>query len=433
MNRIGIWNAASRHLGRALALAAVGGANVLQAQDPQDLQIEERLARVEDENAELKRQVQALTDDVEGFLLYDVIPTIGEHGVYGLGPAASKVYQQDQGISIGGYGEGIYRNEQGGTSVFDFLRAVIYMGYRFDENWIFNSEIEFEHASTGEEGEVSVEFAYLDRLLAEEYNLRVGLLLLPVGFLNELHEPTTFLSAQRPDTERLLLPSTWRENGAGFFGDVGPFTYRLYGVNGLDATGFTDQGIRGGRQDGSQALAEDFAVVGRADWTDTPGLLAGGSIYYGDSGQDQAGLKGTTTAIYEAHVEYRANGLWTRGIIVHTEIDDVEELNAALGLTGDDSVGEELEGAYLEAGYDILHSLAPDSGHELYPFCRFEWVDTQDDVPTGFFQNPDNDFDVTTFGLHYKPIPQLAFKLDYQDYQGGGSLDRWNLAFGYAF
>ena len=218
--------------------------------------------KVEDENAELKRRVQALTDDFEGFILPDVVPSIGDHGIYGLGPAASKIYQQEQGLSIGGYGEAIYSNEQGGTSTFDFLRGVLYFGYRFNEDWIFNSEIEFEHASTGENGEVSLEFAYLDRLLEEQYNLRMGLLLLPVGFLNELHEPTTFLSAQRPDTERLLLPSTWRENGAGLFGDVGPFSYRLYAVNGLDATGFTDQGIRGGRQDGSQALAEDIAYLG---------------------------------------------------------------------------------------------------------------------------------------------------------------------------
>ena len=222
MNSISICNgrrALPSGLVRGLALAVGCLAVAAPAKALQDSQIEERLMKVEDENAELKRRVQALTDDFEGFMLPDVVPSIGDHGIYGLGPAASKIYQQEQGLSIGGYGEAIYSNEQGGTSTFDFLRGVLYFGYRFNEDWIFNSEIEFEHASTGENGEVSLEFAYLDRLLEEQYNLRMGLLLLPVGFLNELHEPTTFLSAQRPDTERLLLPSTWRENGAGLFGE----------------------------------------------------------------------------------------------------------------------------------------------------------------------------------------------------------------------
>ena len=188
---------------------------------------------------------------------------------YGLGPAASKVYRAERGISIGGYGELVYQHiqevgdeehtllrgkaeeeeedeDQPGDHV-DVRRAVFYFGYKWSDRILFNSEIEYEHAG----GEVSVEFAYLDFLWRPEANLRAGLVLLPVGFVNELHEPTVLLGADRPIVEQRILPTTWREAGFGLFGQAGPFTYRTYIVNGLDASGFTDDGLRGGRQGGT--------------------------------------------------------------------------------------------------------------------------------------------------------------------------------------
>src|SRR5690606_5504586 len=117
-------------------------------------------------------------------------------------------------------------------------------------------EIEFEHASTGQGGEVSVEFAYLDYLATPHLGVRAGMVLVPMGFVNELHEPTTFLGTTRPLTESTIIPTTWRENGAGVFGDIGDFSYRAYVINGLDAVGggssraggFSAAGLRGGRQ-----------------------------------------------------------------------------------------------------------------------------------------------------------------------------------------
>ena len=64
-------------------------------------------------------------------------------------------------------------------------------------------------------------------------------------------------------TERRIIPTTWRENGVGVLGSVGPFAYRAYLLNGLDATGFSPEGLRGGRQKGSRALASDFGFAGR--------------------------------------------------------------------------------------------------------------------------------------------------------------------------
>jgi len=394
--------------------------------------LEDRVDALEQENEELKRRIGIVADEQERFELGSLVPPVGE-SEWGLGPAASKIYGVDSGLSIGGYGEARYQNFAGSskTDTADFLRAVLYFGYRFNENWVFNSEIEFEHASTGEEGEVSMEFAYLDYLHRQSFNARVGLVLIPMGFINELHEPTTFLTAGRPQVERRIMPSTWRELGVGAFGDVGPISYRAYVVNGFDATGFDDDGLRGGRQDGSKAKAEDFAFVARADWTDTPGLLAGGSFYYGDAGQGQVGLGDTNTSIAEVHAEWKAGGLWTRALYTMADVDDVTQLNTALGFVGDESVGEELEGWYVEAGYDLMTWIDPEGSMSLSPYVRYEDFDTQAKVPAGFASSSANSQDIVTIGINFQPIDQIVFKLDYEDWEEGP--DSWNAVVGYVF
>jgi hypothetical protein len=393
----------------------------------QDDDVTERVDELEKRNAELEAKVSALADAQESFTLAGLVPPIGDSH-HGLGPAASKVYAAEEGLSLGGYGEGVYERRNGpANDEIDLLRVVLYLGYKFDEHWIFNSELEFEHA--GEE--VGVEFAYLDYLWRECANFRAGLVLIPMGFVNELHEPPTFLTAKRSEVERRILPSTWRENGAGVFGDAGPVSYRAYVVNGFDATGFAADGLRDGRQNGSEALAEDLAFVGRVDWTDTPGLLAGGSVYLGNAGQDQPGLGSTGTAIGELHAEWRARGLWLRGLVTAAEVDDVAELNAANGFMGSDSVGEELEGFYVEAGYDVCAVLCPGSQQSVSPYARFESVDTQAEVPSGFSSDPANDFDIATVGVNWRPRSNLVFKAEYQDFDA--SPDGWNVAMGFSF
>jgi hypothetical protein len=225
--------------------------------------------------AEIERRLEILAEEVENLKVGEASATVSRDGEWsGLGPAASKVYAKEQGVSIGGYGEALLEffddeREDGlpadKTDRFDFLRAVFYFGYKFSDSWIFNSEIEYEHASTSEGGSVAVEFAYLDYLYRKQLNLRAGLVLLPMGWLNELHEPTVYLGAVRPQTERRIIPTTWRENGIGAYGVLGGFSYRTYVVNGLDASGFSAGGLRAGRQKGSKAKAEDFAWVGRLE------------------------------------------------------------------------------------------------------------------------------------------------------------------------
>src|SRR5439155_524812 len=146
----------------------------------------------------------------------------------------------------------------------DLERAVFYFGYKWTDHVLFNSEIEFEHAVAASDapGEVAVEFAYVDYRVSRGFGVRGGLLLVPMGFLNELHEPPIFHGARRPEVEQVILPSTWRENGLGVYGDAGPLTYRAYLVTSLDAEGFSpDLGVREGRQEGAEALARDLALT----------------------------------------------------------------------------------------------------------------------------------------------------------------------------
>lgn len=364
---------------------------------------------------ELERKVDSVAGEVERFELRDVMPPVGE-SEWGLGPAASKVYQREQGLSIGGYGEFLLSAPAGETDNVDALRAITYIGYKFDEHWLFNSEIEFEHGTTEETsgtddegGSVSLEFGYLDYLHSESLGFRAGLVLMPMGLINEIHEPTTFLSANRPQTELRILPTTWRENGVGVFGDAGGFEYRAYVVNGLNGAEFSASGLRDSRQSGSHAAVDDAAVVGRLDWVDTPGLMVGGSIYYGEADQDSGGLPDMPVAIGELHVDYRPGPWRFRALGAMADIDDADEFNAITG----ENLADELEGYYVEAGFDLL------AGHEkqsLTPFLRWEHVDTQASLPSGFTADSSQDDEILTFGLDYQPIDQIVLKLDYQDW-----------------
>ncbi len=398
--------------------------------------------------AEIERKLEVLAQEIERLRLGEAAAE-ADASQYGFGPAASKVYRTRRGVSIGGYGELLYQAfdstrddgaPSGRTDELDLLRAIVYVGYKFSDRFLFNSEIEFEHAKTGEgeEGEVALEFGYLDYLWKPELGFRGGLLLVPMGFLNELHEPTAFLGARRPGIETAILPTTWRENGFGIFGQAGDWSYRSYVLNGFDASGFTAGGLRGGRQNGSRAKAEDFAWVGRLDWTGVPGLLAGGSAYFGDSGQDLATADGREVdagvSIFEGHLEWKWKGLEARLLGVEAEVDDVALLNDALGFAGAGSIGERMGGYYAQLAYDLF-ARRPRGEQALLPYVRWETYDTQKEVPAGFEESASTDIEILTAGLAYRPIDPIILKFDYQDIDNaaGTGVDQYNIAVGYIF
>ncbi|MGH7510381.1 MAG: hypothetical protein ACREMZ_13050 [Gemmatimonadales bacterium] len=397
---------------------------------------------------QIRQQVEAITRELEELRLGRDVVVEADTAVSGFGPAASKVYKVRQGVSVGGYGEVLYENfagtreddtPSGAIDRFDALRAVVYVGYKFSDKILFNSELEFEHGSTGGAGSVSAEFLYLDYRLSPRFGLRAGLLLPPMGFLNEIHEPPTFLGTRRPETERQIIPSTWRENGIGFFGSTGDLSYRAYLVNGFDASGFSASGLRGGRQNGSEAAAQDLGGVGRLEYTGQLGLTLGASAYVGNAGQgatvpsDPGRTIGARTVIWEGHAQYQARGLDLRGLLAVATLDDASEINELNALTGTASVGERMVGWYVQGGYDVLRGGRTD--HQLVPYVRYEQVDTQDRVPAGFLSNPSNDRRFVTLGAMWKPVSNVSLKTDYQltSNQADTGVNQLNVNLGYLF
>ncbi|MCW5979716.1 MAG: hypothetical protein KIT09_16675 [Bryobacteraceae bacterium] len=394
--------------------------------------------------SELSRQVEILAEEVERLRSSEpeIVVTDDQARQLGLGSSAASVYRRSEGVSIAGYGEMLFEaydgENQSGAPVgtgnrLDFLRAIIYFGYRFNDKFLFNSEIELEHSN-----EISVEFAYIDWIARPELAVRGGMLLVPMGLTNEFHEPTAFLSARRSRTETNLIPTTWRENGAGIVGSAGILSYRAYVVNGLRATGFTADGLRGGRQKGARALATDMAFVGRADVAPMPGVFVGASLYVGDSSQGEitnaAGNEfSVKTTIGEAHAQAQIRGIDFRALYARSSLTNAAELSLAKGLTGADGVGEAQQGGYVQIGYNIFSQVR--EGIELTPFYRFEKLDTQARVAPGFIKDPARDRTYHVFGVSFKPIPNVAIKADYEVTRNAANtgVNQFGLALGYSF
>ncbi|MCX8072643.1 MAG: hypothetical protein N3C12_09350 [Candidatus Binatia bacterium] len=396
---------------------------------------------------EVERRQTIMTDELRRLREAFVLPETRElKSFYGLGPAASKVYGLERGLSIGGYGEANLRtvvgNKGNDSDVFDFLRLVLYVGYKFNDWIVFNSETEFEHASTGKSGEVSVEFANLDFLLHQHANARFGLLLVPVGFINEIHEPPFFFGNVRPPVETVILPTTWRANGFGFYGELLPgLTYRTYGITSLDASGFRSSGIRGGRQSGSLERAEDFSWVGRLDYAFLPNSFIGAAAYVGDQGQGRAygggalGQRqvGAFMQLYEGHVQLRWQRLEFRALGAVTLLDNATRLS--VDPTINQTIGNRMLGYYAEIGYDVLPWIMPGTTQYLAPWFRYSHTDTQQGVPAGLASDNRQNRDYFEAGLQYKPIPQVVLKLDYRnlDAETGTLPDEVRIGAGFVF
>ena len=399
----------------------------------------------------LERKTDVLSQEVERLRTNLAIPEEAQYkSAYGLGPAASKVYQVGKGLSIGGYGEANYQgivSDKGGRNAdgtlktpdnADLERFVLYAGYKFTDKILFNSELEFEHGTTGRNGgTVSVEFAALDFFIDPIANVRAGMVLTPMGFINQIHEPPFYFGNNRPEVERVIIPSTWRELGVGLFGQITPeLTYTTYVMNGMDASAFTSGGIRNGRQSGAQAQAESFGYVGRLDYTPSylTGVTIGGSAYVGESGQNKLYANKNVdvlTQLYEGHVQWKYRGLEMRALGSWGSVGDADVLSTAKK----QAIGSENYGFYTEVGYDILPHIISNTDQYLAPFFRYEQYDTLAKVPVGYADNENLDRQIYQVGLQYKPIPNVVIKADYRNFvaKKGIVADDFNLGFGFIF
>ncbi len=395
----------------------------------------------------IKVQIEVLTEEIEKMKLGPVAEP--EYASFsGLGPAASKVYAIGKGLSLGGYGEIVYSNYQHSPKkdFADTYRFILYSGYKFNDWIVMNTELEFEHVN-----EVSVEFSYLDFLLKPEFNVRAGLMLVPVGIINELHEPTVYQGVWRPDVESKIIPSTWRDIGVMAYGMLNDVSYKVALLNGMQ----TDDGtsakfakadwIRGGRYKGRKVNAENLAFVLNLNYDVTQRVKVGGSYYQGDAGEGAgatevaASDKDGTIKLWEVHAYYRVKGLGVRGLFTRGTLNG----NAALEAT---DVGKKVQGWYAEASYEVMPYLNGATEASLSPFVRYEELDTHKEVFTGTTRDPVQDRTITTLGVSYKPIPNVVVKADYQwrdsasslaEGKGAGldenKIDQANLGVGFIF
>jgi hypothetical protein len=346
--------------------------------------------------------------------------------------------------TVGGYGEIQYTNRSGPNTpgVVDVRRFVLYLAHGFNDRLSFRSELEVEHAkveSSDPIGEVEVEQAFLDYRLSDWLTLRTGLLLTPIGIINETHEPPTFNGVDRPAFDQDVIPSTWREIGVGAAGTLpggSGLAYRIYLVNGLRAEGFSaDAGIREGSGEGQNASFANPSVTGRLEWAQ-PGLKLGDSFWYGGtSNQDPAlglGAFAAPVTVLVADARYDLGAFAFRGEVGIVSLTDAAAINTRYG----NGISGRLAGGYVEGAYNLLQALAPGSSEKLSAFVRHERYDMQAAVPTGMTRDESLNRVVTTLGLTFKPTWNTAFKGDYQlqrNQAGVGERNVLSLGIGFQF
>jgi hypothetical protein len=287
--------------------------------------------------------------------------------------------------------------------------------------------MEHAYAGPGKPGAVELEQAFIEYgSQTLPFRVRAGLVLVPFGHLNTIHEPTAFHGVERPKVDNLIIPSTWREAGLGVVGTIGETAgYEAYLISGLNAAAFSaEKGLRGGRTAVAEAYAGAPAVVARLHAEPVIGLEVALSGYHGDAGANHPTKKlevGVTGGAFD--LRYKAHAIEARAEVAAFSLSGSEALatpaTAAVPATATTPaipakpasvVGSLITGGYLELGVDLLE-LAGRS-QELVPFVRYEQYDTTAEVADGLVDPETAGTDIV-FGLTWRPIPQIAFKLDH--------------------
>ena len=352
--------------------------------------------------------------------------------------------------SIGGYGELHYNNlsddndtvridpndpnEDPDNSLdrVDFHRFVLYFGHEFTDNIRFFSELEVEHAISGDgqNGEVELEQAWIEMDINDNHRFRAGLDILPIGIINTTHEPNTFYGVERNKVETEIIPATWWEAGLGFNGELAPgWNYDIVAHGGLLSPDMGSSTLRprSGRSKVSEADDQDIAFTGRLRYTGMPGLEVG------LSGQYQSDMTGTAdnfdvdATLFEGHIDYKhASGFGLRALYSRWDID---------APTGINYTQSSIDGWYIEPAYRFkAPGFIPG---EIGVFTRYaEWDaigGSGSNVPDGTYVQ----YESWHVGTNWWPHSNVAFKFDYQNESGDSRadklLDGFNLGLAYQF
>jgi hypothetical protein len=342
--------------------------------------------------------------------------------------------------TLGGYADVMYNNlsrqnlDNPSRNSFGQQRLVPFIYADITDHIKFATEIEIErggpNAPQGTDGSIQIEFAQLDYLITEAINIRAGILLMPVGKFNLLHDSPLNDLVDRPMVSRIIIPSTWFEAGAGIYGTLYPTSlskldYEIYAVNGMSQTagGITDAGVRGARGSVSRDRDDNKAVVGRLAYSPMLGIEVAGSAYHGQ-------YKPSAGAVGSGYIDIFAID-WTlqRGpfeIIGESAWSRISNNNAT-GVAGPpvNTLGPAgMQGYYIQGNYhfmpEFLKRWAPSHFTDASTFTavvRWEHVDTDTDNRTRSAPNTAGnrrELERLTLGLNFRPIEDTVIKFDWQ-------------------
>lgn len=318
--------------------------------------------------------------------------------------------------TIGGYGELHYNNYDNSDAKIDFHRFVLFFGHEFSDSVRFFSEFELEHSLSGDDkpGEVELEQAYVEVDINEEISSKVGLFLIPVGIINETHEPPTFYGVERNGVEKNIIPATWWEAGVAFnFKPLPGLSIDGAATSGLEVN--SNFKIRDGRQKVAKAKAENLAYTGRINYTAITGLELAATLQYqtditqGGSNFD-APVDSADATLLEAHAIYHVNNFTVRALYARWDISGDEA--AAIGR-------DEQTGWYVEPAYQF--------NEKVGVFARYaEYDNNAGDADSTAVES-------TSVGVNYYIHENVVLKADYEDLGGAKDDKGFNLGFGYQF
>ena len=404
----------------------------LASNQPSANQMEERMAELESRVAELSARMDASSARSPASVQAPPASVTSMPLISGSEEMSTPPYA--------GYMEMHLNSAKGEPTLLDFHRFVLLFGHSFSPRIKFWSELEVEHAfiEGGEKsGEIEVEQAFLDFFLKPEINFRTGILLAPVGILNERHEPPSFFGVERPFVDTVIIPSTWFDPGFGIYGDLGGgFNYKLYAMAVPDATGFSaEEGIRGGRQHAFLPVFDSPGITGRVEYRAISRLTLGSSFFFANTGFQLPNLD-PRLSLFEFDGRYRYGRAEFRGQFAQFWLSQSGALNRTLELhTGvNPNIARSSLGYYLEAGY---HLLPFTQTADIAPFFRYESFNTQHHMADGFTPLPQFNRSAYTLGLSYRPHPDIVFKSDYQFLRNRSTVvefpNRFNLGVGWWF
>lgn len=347
---------------------------------------------------------------------------------------ADKLLTSGNKLTIGGYGEVHYHqplsSENRKNGELDVHRMVMLFGYQFSDRTQFVTELEFEHVS-----EVYVEQAFIQHKINKSINFRAGLLLIPMGIVNEYHEPTTFNGVERPLVDNKISPTTWREIGFGLSGTIQPanLKYQAYlvnGFNGYDGTAKLNGngGLRSGRQKGASSYISSPNFTAKVEYYGIRGLNVGLSGYLGDTQSklyngiakdNEAALAKADSSVVGVSMigvdaRYTLKGLQLRGQLYRVGLSNTDQYNqfTKKGTTLND-LGSAMNGYYVEAGYNVFRPFEK-INYELIPFVRLEGYNTHAEVASNIVKKASYKNTVITTGLTLKLAQGAVLKTDLQ-------------------